>query len=52
VCGGAASGRAGFDAVYEYEIMQPMDIVHVELSNYARCAESCFRDELVRGVCA
>jgi hypothetical protein len=27
VCGGAASGRAGFDAVYEYEMMQPLEFV-------------------------
>jgi hypothetical protein len=36
VCGGAASGRAGFDyAVYEKEMMQPLDTVRVELCNYA-----------------
>jgi hypothetical protein len=29
VCGGAASGCAGFDALYEEEIMQPLDSVYV-----------------------
>jgi hypothetical protein len=29
--GGAASGCAGFDVVYEYEMMQPLDSVRVEL---------------------
>jgi hypothetical protein len=31
MCGGAASGRAGFDAVYEKEMMQPLYGVRVEL---------------------
>jgi hypothetical protein len=35
VCGGAASGRAGFHVVYEYEMMQRMDSVRVELCNEA-----------------
>jgi hypothetical protein len=52
VCGGAASGRAGFDAVHEYEMMQPLDSVRLELCNDAKCVESCFRDEFVRRVSA
>jgi hypothetical protein len=35
VCGGAASGCAGFDAVHEEEMMQPLDNVRVELCNDA-----------------
>jgi hypothetical protein len=35
VCGGAASGCAGFDAVYEKVMMQPLDMVRVELCNDA-----------------
>jgi hypothetical protein len=35
VCGGVARGRAGFDAVYEEEMMQPLDSVRVELCNDA-----------------
>jgi hypothetical protein len=31
VSGGAACGRAGFDAVYEKEMMQPLDSVQAEL---------------------
>jgi hypothetical protein len=31
VCGVAASGCAGFDAVYEKEMMQPLDSVRMEL---------------------
>jgi hypothetical protein len=31
VCCGAASGCAGFDAVYEEEMMQPLDSVRVVL---------------------
>jgi hypothetical protein len=31
VSGGAASGCAGFDVVHEYEMMQPLDSVRVEL---------------------
>jgi hypothetical protein len=30
-------------------MMQPMDNVHVDLCNNARCAESRFRDEFVKG---
>jgi hypothetical protein len=35
VCGVAASGCAGFDAVNEKEIMQPLDCVHVDLCDDA-----------------
>jgi hypothetical protein len=35
VCGGAASCPAGFDAVYEQGMMQPLDNVRVELCNNA-----------------
>jgi hypothetical protein len=52
VCGGAASGCAGLDAVNEEEMMQPLYNVCVELCNDARYVESCFRDEFVRGVSA
>jgi hypothetical protein len=31
VCGGATCGRARFDALYEKEMMQPLDSVRVEL---------------------
>jgi hypothetical protein len=31
VCGGAACGSTRFDAVYEKEMMQPLDGVRVEL---------------------
>jgi hypothetical protein len=34
-CGGAASGCAGFDAVDEQEMMQPLDMVCMELCNDA-----------------
>jgi hypothetical protein len=50
VCGGAARGRAGFDTVYKYEVVQPLDSVHAELCEYARCVESCFGDKFVRRV--
>jgi hypothetical protein len=50
VCGGAARGRAGLDAVYKLEVVQPLDSVRVELCEYARCVESCFGDEFVTRV--
>jgi hypothetical protein len=34
-CGGAVCGRARFDAVYEKEMMQPLDNVRVELCDDA-----------------
>jgi hypothetical protein len=42
VSGGAACGRARFDAVYEKEMVHPLDIVQVELCDDACCVESCF----------
>jgi hypothetical protein len=35
VCGGTASGCAGYDAVNEQEMMQPLDSVRVKLCNDA-----------------
>jgi hypothetical protein len=35
MCGGAASGRAGFVAVDEKEMMQPLESVRVELCKFA-----------------
>jgi hypothetical protein len=52
VCGGAARGSAGFDAVYEEEMMQPLDIMRVYLCKDARRVESCFGDDFVGGVIA
>jgi hypothetical protein len=42
VCGGAASGCAGFGAVNEQQMMQPLDNVRMELCNDALCIEACF----------
>jgi hypothetical protein len=50
VCGGVACGRARLDAVYEKEIMQPLDSVRVELCKDAGRVESCFLDEYARRV--
>jgi hypothetical protein len=43
VSGVAACGRAGFDAVNEKEMLQPLDNVQVELSKDVCGVESCFR---------
>jgi hypothetical protein len=51
VSGGAASGRAGFNAIYE-EMVQPLDRVQVEMCQDACVVESCFRDEFVKRVTA
>jgi hypothetical protein len=48
VCGGAASGRAGFDAVYD--MVQPFGSVRVEVCKDACCVESCFGAEFARKV--
>jgi hypothetical protein len=40
--GDAACGSARLDAVDQKEIMQPLDIVRVELCLDAFCVESCF----------
>jgi hypothetical protein len=50
MCGGAAGGRAGLDAVYEKEVMQPLDSMRVELCKDARRVEACFGDEFIRRV--
>jgi hypothetical protein len=50
VCGGAARGCAGFDAVYKSEMMWPLDCMRVELHEDARRVESCFGDEFARRV--
>jgi hypothetical protein len=42
VSGGATSGCEGFDAVNEELMMQPLDIVRMELCNYAICIDACF----------
>jgi hypothetical protein len=42
VSGGAACGRAKFDAVYEKEMMQPLDSAQVKLCLGACRVESCF----------
>jgi hypothetical protein len=52
VCGSAARGSAGFNAVYEEEMVEPLDSMRVELCKDARRVESCFGDEFVRWVCA
>jgi hypothetical protein len=48
VNGGAACGRARFDAVDEKDMVQLLDSVQVELCEDACGVESCFRDEFVR----
>jgi hypothetical protein len=40
VSGGAACGRARFDAVYEKEMVHPLESVQVELCEDACCVES------------
>jgi hypothetical protein len=52
MCGGAARGRAGFNAVYEEEMMKPLGSMCVELCKDARRVESCFGDDFVRWVSA
>jgi hypothetical protein len=51
VSGGAACGRARFDAVDEKEMVQPLNSVQVELCKDACGIASCFRDKFVRRVC-
>jgi hypothetical protein len=50
LCGDAARGRAGLDAVNKQEMMKPLDIVRMEFGKDARRAESCFGYEFVMGV--
>jgi hypothetical protein len=50
VCGGAACGRARFDAVYEKEMMPTLDNVRVELCKDAGRVESCFLYKFVTRV--
>jgi hypothetical protein len=52
LCGDAARGRAGLDAVNKQEMMKPLDSVRVEFGMDARRVESCFGYEFVRGVSA
>jgi hypothetical protein len=50
VCRGAACGRARLDAVYEKEMMQPLESVQVELCEDVCRVESYFLDEFVKRV--
>ena len=47
LCGGAAGGRAGFDAVYKEEMMKPLDRVRIKCGKDAGRVESCFEYEFV-----
>jgi hypothetical protein len=52
VSGVTAGGRATFDAVYDKEMVQPLDSVQVELCEDACCAESYLLDEFDKRVYA
>jgi hypothetical protein len=52
MCGGAASVSARFDAVYDKEMMRPLEGVQVEVCEDACCVEPCFGDKFVRRVSA
>jgi hypothetical protein len=50
LCGGAARGRAGLDAVNHQEMMKPLDSVRMDFEADARRVESCFGYEFVMRV--
>jgi hypothetical protein len=52
VCGAAARGRTGIDAVYKWEMMKLLESVRVELCKDARRVELCFGDESAKRVSA